>query len=87
MNKSASKIHSLPIRFLRSSNSYEFDANQVNEVVISNDEISKAISKKHKFGELWDLERKIIIDAIEDSNEDIYHELLKFFSSIQRRLF
>jgi len=51
LNKSASKIHFLPIRFLRSSNSYEFDANQVNEVAISNDEISKAISKKHKFSE------------------------------------
>ena len=31
--------------------------------------------------------RKIIIDAIEDDNEDIYNELFEFFSSIQKRSF
>ncbi|CAG8797762.1 15595_t:CDS:1, partial [Gigaspora rosea] len=31
------------------------------------------------------LGRKIMIEAIEDSNEDTYHELLGFFISIQRK--
>ncbi|CAG8564371.1 28773_t:CDS:2 [Gigaspora margarita] len=47
--------------------------------------ISKAISKKRKFGELWGLVRKVITDAIEDNNEHIYHELLRFFTSIQKK--
>ena len=87
LNKSASKTHSLLTRFLQSSNLCEFDANQVKKAAVSDDEISKAISKKRKFGELWSLGRKIMIDAIEDNNEDNYHELLEFFSSIQRRSF
>ncbi len=52
---------------------------------MNNDEISKSISKKRKFGELWELGRKVMVDAIEDDNEDNYHELLKFFVSIQKK--
>jgi hypothetical protein len=81
-----SKTHILPTQFLHSV----FDVNRVEEIAnhASNqtpDEISKAISKKRKFGELWGLGRKIMVNAIEDSNEDIYHELLGFFTSIQNR--
>ncbi|CAG8676918.1 10651_t:CDS:2, partial [Cetraspora pellucida] len=52
----------------------------------SHKEIFSAISKKCKFGELWKLERKIIVDAIEDNNEDFYHELFGFFSAIQKKI-
>ncbi|CAG8777762.1 25201_t:CDS:2, partial [Cetraspora pellucida] len=31
------------------------------------------------------LGRKVMINAIENNNEDIYHELLEFFTSIQKR--
>ena len=85
LNKLASKTHSLSIRFLQSSSLCEFNTDRVREVAISNDEISKVISKKRKFGELWGLGRKIIIDAIENSDEDIYNELLEFFLLVQRR--
>lgn len=45
------------------------------------DEISKVILKKYKFSKLWKLE-KIMVNAIEDSNKDIYYELFGFFISI-----
>ncbi|CAG8729390.1 11275_t:CDS:2, partial [Gigaspora rosea] len=74
---STSKAHILPTQFLYN----DFDVNGTNEFAnrVSNqspDKISKAISKKRKLGKLWELGRKIMINAIEDSNEDIYHELL-----------
>ncbi|CAG8797613.1 5152_t:CDS:1, partial [Gigaspora rosea] len=83
---STSKAHILLTQFLQN----EFDVNGANKFAncvsnLSPDEISMAISKKCKFGELWELGRKIIVNAIEDSNEDIYHELLGFFISIQNR--
>lgn len=83
---SASKTHILPAQFLYSEPNF----NRAEEFTncISNqspNEISKAISKKRKFGELWGLGKKIMVEAIEDSNEDIYHELLGFLMSIQRR--
>ncbi|CAG8496180.1 27303_t:CDS:2, partial [Dentiscutata erythropus] len=80
---STSKTHPLPTQF------YESDINRFEESTVlgqSHDEISKAISKKHKFGELWGLGKKIMVDAIEDNNDDIYHELLRFFSSIKKRM-
>ncbi|CAG8512743.1 19646_t:CDS:2 [Gigaspora margarita] len=43
------------------------------------------ISKKCKFGKLWELGRKVITNAIEDNNEHIYHELLGLFTSIQKK--
>ncbi|CAG8768449.1 26572_t:CDS:2, partial [Dentiscutata erythropus] len=76
--------HILPTQFLHS----EFDTNIAEEFANNNqspDEISKAISKKRKFGELWGLGRKIMINAIENSSEELYHELLGFFTSIQNR--
>ncbi|CAG8797562.1 19605_t:CDS:2, partial [Cetraspora pellucida] len=83
---STSKAYILPTQFLRS----EFDVNGAEEFANcgsnqSPDEISKAISKKHKFSELWGLGKKIMVNAIEDSNEDIYYELLGVFTSIQNR--
>ncbi|CAG8527148.1 7390_t:CDS:2 [Gigaspora rosea] len=74
---STSKAHILPTQFLQN----EFDVNGADKFAnrVSNqspDEISKAISKKRK---------KIMVNAIENSNEDIYHELLGFFTSIQNR--
>ncbi|CAG8641225.1 3355_t:CDS:10, partial [Funneliformis mosseae] len=48
-------------------------------------EISKSILKKHKFGELWGLGRKVMVDAIEDDNEENYCELLRVFLSIQKK--
>ena len=40
--------------------------------------VSKVISKKCKFGELFGLERKIITDVIEDGDEETYNEVLEF---------
>ncbi|CAG8593229.1 20339_t:CDS:2, partial [Gigaspora rosea] len=83
---SATKTHLLPAQFLHCEPNFiraeEFTNCISNQ---SANEISKAISKKRKFGELWGLEKKIMVEAIEDSNEDIYHELLGFLMSIQRR--
>ncbi|KAF0555268.1 protein far1-related sequence 5-like [Gigaspora margarita] len=82
---STSKAHILPTQFLHD----EFDVNMAEEFVNnenqSPDEIFKTISKKRKFGELWGLGRKIMLNAIEDSSKDLYHELLGFFTSIQNR--
>jgi len=83
LNISTSKAVSLPTRFLYSTNG--FDVQVEGLAAIDNNEISKSISKKRKFGELWEIGRKVMIDAIEDENEDNYRELLKFFSSIQRK--
>ena len=83
LNISISKAVSLPTRFLYSTNG--FDVQVEGLAAIDNNEISKSISKKRKFGELWGIGRKVMIDAIEDENEDNYRELLKFFSSIQRK--
>ncbi|CAG8727766.1 21901_t:CDS:2 [Cetraspora pellucida] len=84
--KSTSKVHLLPTQFLHNG----FDVNRVEEFVNSvssqsPNKISKTILKKRKFGELWGLGRKVMINAIENNNEDIYHELLGFFTSIQKR--
>src|SRR6266542_5404199 len=67
LNVSTLKADSLLIQFLCSSN--EFDA-QEGLAIVDNDEISKSISKKYKFDELWRLERKVIVDMIEDDNEN-----------------
>jgi hypothetical protein len=81
----ASKNHTLPIKFLQPSNS---DANQIGEfgtTSTNNYEISKVISKKHKFGELFGLGRKIMVDIIEEDDEDTYYEVFEFFQSIQQK--
>ncbi|CAG8586149.1 23727_t:CDS:2, partial [Dentiscutata erythropus] len=78
-----SKVHTLPTQFLYSEFNINGAANRVSNQ--SHDEISKAISKKRKFGEFWRLGKKIMVNAIEDSNEEIYHELLSFFTSIQNK--
>lgn len=73
----------MPTRFIQPST---FDANRIGEFGInSNDEISKVISKKRKFGELFGIGRKIIVDVIEDDDEDTYYEVLGFFHSIQQK--
>ena len=82
LNISTLKAISLPTRFLCSTNGSDV---QVEGFAAVDNEISKSISKKRKFGELWGLGRKVIIDAIEDDNEDNYHELFKVFTSIQRK--
>ncbi|CAG8802647.1 14149_t:CDS:2, partial [Gigaspora margarita] len=43
------------------------------------------IFRERKFGELWELGRKVITDAIENNNEHIYHELLRLFTLIQKK--
>ncbi|CAG8594821.1 2611_t:CDS:2 [Funneliformis mosseae] len=48
--------------------------------------ISKTISKKRKFGELWGLRKKVMVDVIEDNNEDNYHEFLEVFLSLQKKI-
>ncbi|RGB21927.1 hypothetical protein C1646_678211 [Rhizophagus diaphanus] len=48
-------------------------------------EVSKVISKKRKFGEPFDLGRKIISDIIKDGDEETYNEVLNFLQSIQQR--
>jgi hypothetical protein len=75
------KEHSLPAQFLQSS----VNINQIKELGISEIEVSNAISKKRKFGELFGLGRKLIVDVIEDGDEETYHEVLDFFQSVQRR--
>jgi hypothetical protein len=86
LNVSASKEHSLPTQFLQQSRS---DVNQIENFGTSNvgayDEVSKVISKKRKFGELFGLGKKIIVDVIEDSDEETYHEVFEFFQSIQQK--
>ncbi|CAG8787158.1 42172_t:CDS:2, partial [Gigaspora margarita] len=69
--------------YYKGTNRVEEPANCVSSQ--SPNKISKAISKKRKFGKLWELERKVITDAIKDNNEHIYHELLRFFISIQKQ--
>ncbi|CAG8457863.1 6283_t:CDS:1 [Scutellospora calospora] len=88
MLRSTSKLYSLLLQFLSSSESYiKHIENVANNAVSrqSHDDITKAISKKCKFGELWGLGRKIIIDAIEDENKENYYELLEVFSTILNR--
>ena len=67
MNVSALKKQSLPTQFLDLNGS----AIQVG-VSTTNTEITKFISKKRKFGELWGLGRKVIVDVIENNNENTY---------------
>ena len=81
MNVSALKKQSLPAQFLDLNGS----AIQVG-VSTTNTEITKSISKKRKFGELWGLGRKVMVDVIENNNEDTYQELCEVFLSIQRKL-
>ncbi|CAG8727986.1 22793_t:CDS:2 [Dentiscutata erythropus] len=89
-----SKAHSLSIRFIELS---EFDTIRVEIFANSGSgqlykEISKAISKKHKFGKIWGLGKRIMVNAIEYSNDEIYCEILDFFfimdiqNSIERQL-
>ncbi|CAB5197818.1 unnamed protein product [Rhizophagus irregularis] len=66
MKMSALKTHSLPTQFLNSNGS----AIQVGASAI-NTEITKSISKKRKFGELWGLGRKVMVDpriVVDNSN-------------------
>ena len=81
MNISALKKQSLPTQFLDLNGS----AIQVG-VSTTNTEITKSISKKRKFGELWGLGRKVMVDVIENNNEDTYRELCEVFLSIQKKL-
>ncbi|CAB5365996.1 unnamed protein product [Rhizophagus irregularis] len=81
MKMSALKTHFLPTQFLNSNGS----AIQVGASAI-NTEITKSISKKRKFGELWGLGRKVMVDVIENNNEDTYRELCEVFLSIQKKL-
>ena len=84
LNASTPKGHSLPTKFLQLSTYY--DDNQIGELETSNnDEISKVISRKRKFGELFGLGRKVMSDVIEDGDEDTYREVLEFFQSIQQK--
>ncbi|CAG8508140.1 7295_t:CDS:2 [Racocetra fulgida] len=57
---STSKAHILPRKFL--NNEFDVDRGKLANSVSSqsSDKISKAISKKRKFGELWGLGRKIM---------------------------
>ncbi len=75
LNALASKKHSLLTRFLQPS----FDVNQIGEGTNNDSEVSKVILKKRKFGELFDIGKKIMADVIKESNEDTYYEVLEFF--------
>jgi hypothetical protein len=75
-----SKANSLPTRFLCSSNGFD-----VGPTIVDNNEISRSISKKRKFEELWGLGRKVMVDAIEDDNEDNYYQLFEIFLSLQKK--
>jgi len=76
LNILTSKTHSMPTQFLQSLNWSGSEEHS---------EITKSILKKRKIGELWNLGRSIMADAIEDNNEDAYNELREFFLSFQRR--
>ncbi|CAB4405057.1 unnamed protein product [Rhizophagus irregularis] len=58
----------------------QMESSQIGDI-----EVSKVISKKRKFGELFGLGRKIISDVIEDGDEETYNEVLNFLQSIQQR--
>jgi hypothetical protein len=85
LNALASKEHSLPMQFLRSPSSDT--NNQIGEFGTRSNsyEISKVISKKRKFGELFGLGKKIMADVIEDDDEDTYYEVLEFFNRSSRK--
>jgi hypothetical protein len=86
LNASASKKHSLPTQFLQQSS---FNARQIGEIgTRSNDynEISRVISKKCKFGELYSLGRKLVVDVIEKGDEDTYNKVLEFFRSTWQKI-
>ena len=74
--------HILPSRFPRpdSIDTIQLESSQVGDV-----EVSKVISKKRKFGELFGLGRKIITDVIEDGDEETYNEVLEFLQSVQQK--
>ncbi|PKK77322.1 hypothetical protein RhiirC2_706683 [Rhizophagus irregularis] len=74
--------HILPSQFPSSDS---IDAIQMELSQIGDIEVSKIISKKRKFGELFGLGRKIISDVIEDGDEETYNEVLNFLQSIQQR--
>jgi len=74
--------HILPLQFPSTD---VIDAFQTESPRLGDFEVSKAISKKRKFGELFGLGRKVITDAIEDDDEETYNEVLEFFQSIQQR--
>ncbi|CAB4482290.1 unnamed protein product [Rhizophagus irregularis] len=82
LNTSASKKHSLPTQFLQQS------SRQIGEIGTSNDnsKISRVISKKRKFGELYGLGRKLVVDVIEEGDENTYNEVLEFFRSIRWKI-
>ncbi|CAB4412472.1 unnamed protein product [Rhizophagus irregularis] len=73
--------HILPSQFLSPDS---IDAIQMESSQIGDIEVSKVISKKRKFGELFGLGRKIISDVIEDGDEETYNEVLNFLQSIQQ---
>ncbi|CAB5363079.1 unnamed protein product [Rhizophagus irregularis] len=84
LNASASKKHSLPSQFLQqSSRQIEEIGTRSND---NSDEISRVISKKRKFGELYGLGRKLVVDVIEEGDEDIYNEVLEFFRSTRQKI-
>jgi hypothetical protein len=82
-NLSPKEGHALPSRF------YAIDDTIRRELfggdIISNAEVSKAISKKRKFGELFGLGRAVISNVIEEGDEETYNEVLEFFQTIQQR--
>ncbi|CAB4429759.1 unnamed protein product [Rhizophagus irregularis] len=62
LNASASKKHSLPSQFLQqSSRQIEEIGTRSND---NSDEISRVISKKHKFGELYGLGRLMLLKKV-----------------------
>uniref|UniRef100_U9UUB3 Uncharacterized protein n=1 Tax=Rhizophagus irregularis (strain DAOM 181602 / DAOM 197198 / MUCL 43194) TaxID=747089 RepID=U9UUB3_RHIID len=67
--------HILPSQFLSPDS---IDAIQMESSQIGDIEVSKVISKKRKFGELFGLGRKIISDVIKDGDEETYNEVLNF---------
>ncbi len=82
LNALVLKKHLLPTWFLQPS----FDANQIREKTSNDSKVSKVISKKWKFGELFGIKKKIMANVVEESNEDTYHKVLEFFQSIQQKI-
>jgi hypothetical protein len=81
-NLSSKENHVLPSQFL---NIDAMDAIQTESSQVGDIEVSKVISKKRKFGELFGLGKKVITDVIEDGDEETYNEVLDFLQSIQQR--
>src|SRR5436305_11455886 len=78
-NISASKEHSLPTRFFNNQ-----AAMLIKLKILILEHMMKYLKKNVNLTNFLALEKKIMAEVIEDSDEEIYHEVLEFFRLIQK---